>query len=56
MATGVYDVKLYSEEEETTSILNFKRGIISALLVPLVEDDKNKDMVCLLHKKELCRA
>ncbi|XP_056436794.1 apolipoprotein Bb, tandem duplicate 1 [Gadus chalcogrammus] len=44
VSTGVYDVKLYSEEEETTSILNFKRGIISALLVPLVEDDKNKDM------------
>ncbi|CAL8315296.1 unnamed protein product [Boreogadus saida] len=44
VAAGVYDVKLYSEEEETTSILNFKRGIISALLVPLEEDDKNKNM------------
>ncbi|XP_040919863.1 apolipoprotein B-100-like [Toxotes jaculatrix] len=41
---GVYDVKLYPEEGETTTILNFKRGIISALAVPLVEEDKNKNM------------
>ncbi|XP_041814966.1 apolipoprotein Bb, tandem duplicate 1 [Chelmon rostratus] len=41
---GVYDVKLYPEDGETTTILNFKRGIISALAVPLLEEDKNKNM------------
>ncbi|XP_035473231.2 apolipoprotein Bb, tandem duplicate 1 [Scophthalmus maximus] len=41
---GVYDVKLYPEDGETTTILNVKRGIISALAVPLVEEDKNKNM------------
>uniref|UniRef100_A0A673C917 Apolipoprotein Bb, tandem duplicate 2 n=1 Tax=Sphaeramia orbicularis TaxID=375764 RepID=A0A673C917_9TELE len=34
----------YPEEGETTTILNVKRGIISALAVPLVEEDKNKYM------------
>uniref|UniRef100_A0A672H2G7 Vitellogenin domain-containing protein n=1 Tax=Salarias fasciatus TaxID=181472 RepID=A0A672H2G7_SALFA len=34
----------YPEEGETTNILNFKRGIVSALAVPLVEEDKNKYM------------
>ncbi|XP_023270961.1 apolipoprotein B-100-like [Seriola lalandi dorsalis] len=41
---GVYNVKLYPEDGETTTILNVKRGIISALAVPLVEEDKNKNM------------
>ncbi|XP_034087874.1 apolipoprotein B-100-like [Gymnodraco acuticeps] len=41
---GVHDVKLYPEEGETTTILNIKRGIISALAVPLLEEDKNKNM------------
>ncbi|XP_068593408.1 apolipoprotein Bb, tandem duplicate 1 isoform X2 [Cebidichthys violaceus] len=41
---GVYDVKLYPEDGETTTILNIKRGIISALAVPLLEEDKNKNM------------
>ncbi|XP_029281700.1 apolipoprotein B-100-like [Cottoperca gobio] len=41
---GVYDVKLYPEDGETTTILNIKRGIISALAVPLLEEDKNKYM------------
>uniref|UniRef100_UPI0037E87793 apolipoprotein Bb, tandem duplicate 1 n=1 Tax=Semicossyphus pulcher TaxID=241346 RepID=UPI0037E87793 len=41
---GVYNLKLYPEEGETTTILNIKRGIISALAVPLVEEDKNKFM------------
>uniref|UniRef100_A0A3Q3KQI4 Vitellogenin domain-containing protein n=1 Tax=Monopterus albus TaxID=43700 RepID=A0A3Q3KQI4_MONAL len=40
---GVYDVKLYPEDDETTTILNIKRGIISALAVPL-EEDENKYM------------
>ncbi|CAL8315641.1 unnamed protein product [Lota lota] len=47
---GVYDVKLYPEEGETTTILNMKRGIISALLVPLVEEDKNKKMPTIYGK------
>ncbi|KAK0137819.1 Apolipoprotein B-100 [Merluccius polli] len=47
---GVYDVKLYPEEGETTTILNMKRGIISALLVPLVEEDKNKNMPTIYGK------
>ncbi|XP_056150533.1 apolipoprotein B-100-like [Lampris incognitus] len=41
---GVYDVQLYPEEGETTTILNIKRGIISALAVPLLEEQKNKNM------------
>ncbi|XP_032399523.1 apolipoprotein B-100 [Etheostoma spectabile] len=41
---GVYDVKLYPEDGETTTIMNIKRGIISALAVPLLEEDKNKNM------------
>ncbi|CAB1445171.1 unnamed protein product [Pleuronectes platessa] len=41
---GVYDVRVYPEDGETTTILNVKRGIISALAVPLVEEDKNKKM------------
>lgn len=52
---GVYNVKLYPEEGETTTILNMKRGIISALLVPLVEEDKNNYMVRLPHEKKRCR-
>lgn len=45
MVEGVYDVKLYPEEGETTTTLNIKRGIISALAVPLLEEQKNKIMV-----------
>ncbi|KAM3603273.1 uncharacterized protein V6R79_019676 [Siganus canaliculatus] len=41
---GAYDVKLYPEDGETETILNVKRGIISALAVPLLELDKSKDM------------
>ncbi|XP_068593437.1 apolipoprotein B-100-like [Cebidichthys violaceus] len=41
---GVYDVKLYPEDGETTTILNIKRGIISALAVPLLEEEMNKNM------------
>ncbi|XP_045898204.1 apolipoprotein B-100-like, partial [Micropterus dolomieu] len=51
---GVYDVKLYPEDGETTTILNIKRGIISALAVPLLEEDKNRNMptihgICKTH-------
>ncbi|XP_051792719.1 apolipoprotein B-100-like [Acanthochromis polyacanthus] len=41
---GVYNVKLYTEDGETTTALNIKRGIVSALAVPLVEEDMNKNM------------
>ena len=42
----MYDVKLYPEEDEPMTILNIKRGIVSALAVPLLEEDKNKRLVC----------
>lgn len=42
---GKYDVKLYPEDGESTTILNVKRGIISALAVPLMEENMNKKMV-----------
>lgn len=47
---GEYDVKLYPDDGETTTILNFKRGIVSALAVPLLEEDKNKNMVLRLKE------
>ncbi|KAG7270490.1 hypothetical protein CRUP_032786, partial [Coryphaenoides rupestris] len=50
LVEGVYNVKLYPEEGETTTILNMKRGIISALLVPLVEEDKNNYMPTIYGK------
>ncbi|XP_067273062.1 apolipoprotein B-100-like [Pseudorasbora parva] len=37
-------VKLYPEDDEN-NILNFKRGIISALIVPVMEKEQNKDMI-----------
>ncbi|KAL7887812.1 hypothetical protein AOLI_G00027860 [Acnodon oligacanthus] len=37
-------VKLFPEEDETINILNIKRGIISALLVPDMEMEKNKNV------------
>ncbi|KAM9354955.1 apolipoprotein Bb, tandem duplicate 1 [Pholidichthys leucotaenia] len=41
---GLHDVKLYPEDGEKTNILNFKRGIISAILAPLLEEEKNNKM------------
>ncbi|PWA27745.1 hypothetical protein CCH79_00000447 [Gambusia affinis] len=41
---GEYDVKLFPADGETTTILNFKRGIVSALAVPLLEKEKNSNM------------
>ncbi len=49
MVEGVYNVKLYPEDGETTTILNIKRGIISALAVPLLEEEKNRNMVSLFY-------
>ncbi|KAI7799514.1 putative apolipoprotein B-100 [Triplophysa rosa] len=37
------DIKLFPEEEELVNILNIKRGIISALAVPVLEEKMNKD-------------
>jgi len=41
---GDTGVTLYPEGDET-NILNFKRGIISALIVPIMEKEQRKDMV-----------
>ncbi|RXN25662.1 Apolipoprotein B-100-like protein [Labeo rohita] len=41
---GETGVTLYPEGDET-NILNFKRGIISALIVPVMEIEESKDMV-----------
>lgn len=49
---GQTDVKLYPEDDEPVNILNIKRGIVSALMVPVMEEEKNNEMVapltCLL--------
>lgn len=42
-------VYIYSEKDEPENILNIKRGIISALLVPLTEEGFNKEMVRVLY-------
>ncbi|KAL0965050.1 hypothetical protein UPYG_G00276120 [Umbra pygmaea] len=47
MVEGQTDVKLFPDEAETTTILNIKRGIVSALIVPALEDEKNKYMATL---------
>jgi len=41
---GQTDVKLFPEEDEPINILNVKRGIVSALLVPVMEEERNKEM------------
>lgn len=43
---GDDEVKLFPEDDELINILNIKRGIISALAVPVLEEDRNKEMVC----------
>lgn len=45
---GEADVKLYPEADEPVNILNIKRGIVSALMVPLVEGEMTKNMVSTL--------
>ncbi|XP_056337101.1 apolipoprotein B-100 [Danio aesculapii] len=37
------EIRLFPEEGERTNILNVKRGIISALAVPLLEEDRKKN-------------
>ncbi|KAM4521771.1 apolipoprotein B-100-like [Odontesthes bonariensis] len=41
---GRTDVKLYPEDDEPINILNIKRGIVSALMVPEMDEEKNKEM------------
>ncbi|XP_039527523.1 apolipoprotein B-100-like isoform X2 [Pimephales promelas] len=41
---GDDDIKLFPEEDELINILNIKRGIVSALAVPVLEEDRNEDM------------
>ncbi|XP_052442426.1 apolipoprotein B-100 isoform X2 [Carassius gibelio] len=41
---GDDQIKLFPEEGELINILNIKRGIISALAVPVLEEDGNKEM------------
>ncbi|KAI1897325.1 hypothetical protein AGOR_G00082150 [Albula goreensis] len=41
---GATKVSLFPEEDEPINILNIKRGIISALLVPVLEEEYNSNM------------
>ncbi|XP_027021973.2 apolipoprotein Bb, tandem duplicate 1 [Tachysurus fulvidraco] len=41
---GENDIKLFPEDGELINILNVKRGIISALAVPVLQEEKNKQM------------
>ncbi|KAM4600709.1 apolipoprotein B-100-like [Polymixia lowei] len=41
---GQTDVKLFPEEDEPVKILNVKRGIVSALIVPVMEEERNREM------------
>ncbi|XP_067240099.1 apolipoprotein B-100-like isoform X2 [Chanodichthys erythropterus] len=41
---GDDDIKLFPEDDEPVNILNVKRGLISALAVPVLEDDRNRRM------------
>uniref|UniRef100_A0AAX7VP99 Vitellogenin domain-containing protein n=1 Tax=Astatotilapia calliptera TaxID=8154 RepID=A0AAX7VP99_ASTCA len=41
---GQTDVRLYPEDNEPVNILNIKRGIVSALMVPVMEEEKNNEM------------
>uniref|UniRef100_A0A8C5DVG6 Vitellogenin domain-containing protein n=1 Tax=Gouania willdenowi TaxID=441366 RepID=A0A8C5DVG6_GOUWI len=50
----VSGVQLYPEPDESVNILNIKRGIISALLVPLLEDDQSR-LMSTVHGKCLTK-
>lgn len=39
------NIKLFPEDDEPIDILNIKRGLISALAVPVLEEEQNKRMV-----------
>ncbi|XP_051954733.1 apolipoprotein Bb, tandem duplicate 1 [Xyrauchen texanus] len=38
------EIKLFPEDDEPVNILNIKRGLISALAVPVLEEDRNNKM------------
>lgn len=42
---GDDDIQLFPEDDEPVNILNIKRGLISALAVPVLEEDRNRIMV-----------
>ncbi|KAL7888295.1 hypothetical protein AOLI_G00032690 [Acnodon oligacanthus] len=44
IVVGDNDIKLFPEDGELINILNIKRGIISALAVPVLEEERNKRM------------
>ncbi|KAI4802408.1 hypothetical protein KUCAC02_020245 [Chaenocephalus aceratus] len=44
---GHLRVQLYPEDDEPVNILNIKRGIVSALIVPVMEEEKNKQMATI---------
>ncbi|XP_054469273.1 apolipoprotein B-100 isoform X2 [Anoplopoma fimbria] len=43
----VTSVRLYPETDEPVNLLNIKRGIVSALMVPVMEDEQNSIMSTL---------
>ncbi len=53
----VTSVSIYPEKDEPENILNIKRGIISALLMPVLEEEHNEKMVrlklkCKMHRMQ----
>lgn len=41
----VTNIQLYPDADEPVNILNIKRGILSALIVPVMDDEENSFMV-----------
>lgn len=39
------EVRLYPEADEPVNILNIKRGIVSTLIVPMIEEERMNFMV-----------
>ncbi|KAM9355030.1 apolipoprotein B-100 [Pholidichthys leucotaenia] len=42
-------VQLYPKEDEPVNIVNIKRGIISALMVPVIEEDQGSSSMSTVH-------
>lgn len=40
-------VQVYPEADEAVNILNIKRGIVSAFMVPIMEEDQSRLVVSL---------
>ncbi|KAL6477969.1 hypothetical protein MHYP_G00138040 [Metynnis hypsauchen] len=47
MVEQVTDVSIYPEKDEPENIVNIKRGIISALLAPVLEEEHNNKMTTI---------